>query len=76
MIVFYTTYAERSLGLAALGTAPHVIEKLINHITGTLSGVAGIYNRFKYEKECRAAIEAWESKLQAVLQTSDAQKAA
>lgn len=63
-------------GLAALGTAPHVIEKLINHITGTLSGVAGIYNRFKYEKECREAIDAWEAKLLALLETSGAQKAA
>jgi integrase len=63
-------------GLAELGTSPHIIEKLLNHITGTISGVASIYNRFKYEKECRAAIEAWDAKLLALLEASDAQKAA
>ena len=47
--------------------APHVIEKLLNHVTGTLSGVARIYNRFKYEKECRAAIEALDTKIQALV---------
>ncbi len=42
-------------GLAGLGMAPHVVEKLLNHVTGTISGVAAIYNRFRYEKECREA---------------------
>ena len=36
------TFATR---LAALGTPIHVTEKLLNHVTGTISGVAAIYNR-------------------------------
>jgi integrase len=45
--------------LASLGVAPHVVERLLNHVTGTLGGVAGVYNRFKYRDEVRAALEMW-----------------
>lgn len=46
-------------GLAQLGVAPHVIERVLNHISGTFAGVAGVYNRFQYQDEMRAALEAW-----------------
>lgn len=49
--------------LAALGTPIHVTEKLLNHISGTVSGVAAIYNRHAYMDEMRAAIDAWEKRL-------------
>lgn len=45
--------------LAGMGVAPHVIERTLNHSTGTLGGVAGIYNRFQYLPEMRAALELW-----------------
>lgn len=45
--------------LAGMGVAPHVIERILNHTTGTLGGVAGIYNRFQYLPEMRAALERW-----------------
>jgi hypothetical protein len=47
--------------LASLGAAPHVIERLLNHVTGILGGVAGVYNRFKYHDEIRAALVQWTS---------------
>jgi integrase len=31
-------------GMAPLGVAPHVIEKVLNHRTGIISGVAAVYN--------------------------------
>jgi integrase len=46
-------------GLAQLGVAPHVIERVLNHISGTFGGVAGVYNRFHYQDEMRAALELW-----------------
>jgi len=46
-------------GLAQLGVAPHVIERVLNHISGTFAGVAGVYNRFQYQDEMRAALERW-----------------
>jgi integrase len=49
--------------LAALGTPPHVTERLLNHVSGTVSGVAAIYNRHAYMHEMREALEGWEAKL-------------
>jgi len=31
----------------------------LNHRSGTRRGVAGVYNRFDYADEKRAALEAW-----------------
>jgi len=53
--------------LAQMGVAPHIVERLINHVTGTISGVAAIYNRHAYMDEMRAAIDAWEKRLSVVL---------
>lgn len=47
-------------GLAEMGTPIHVTEKALNHVSGTLSGVAAIYNRHNYATEVRAAVELWE----------------
>jgi integrase len=52
-----------STNLAGLNTSPHVLGRILNHSSGTISGVAAIYNRFRYMEEMRAAIEAWETKL-------------
>ena len=41
----------------------HVVEKLLNHASGTISGVAAIYNRFHYADEMRDAIRRWEERL-------------
>lgn len=46
-------------GMARLGVAPHVIERILNHTRGTFAGVAGIYNRFGYLPEMREALERW-----------------
>jgi integrase len=54
-------------GLAELGVAPHVIERLLNHAGGTISGVAAVYNRFRYMDEMREAIKLWEARLHALL---------
>jgi integrase len=43
--------------MAKRGVAPHVVEKLINHVSGTISGVAKIYNRHEYWEERKAAAD-------------------
>ena len=42
--------------LNAHGTAPHVVERLLNH---RLKGVAAAYNHATYDDERRKALEAW-----------------
>jgi integrase len=49
--------------MAEMGIAPHIIERILNHQQGQLGGVAGIYNRFAYLPEMRAALEKWEVRL-------------
>jgi len=34
--------------LGKLETPPHVIERILNHISGSFAGVAGVYNRYPY----------------------------
>lgn len=48
-------------GMAGLGILPHVIEAVLNHISGHKSGVAGIYNRATYAKEKQEALTLWAS---------------
>lgn len=45
--------------LADLGVQPHVIEAVLNHLSGHRAGVAGIYNRARYDTEKREALERW-----------------
>ncbi len=53
--------------LASLGVAPHVVERLLNHCSGTISGVAAIYNRYRFMDEMREAVSLWERQLARVL---------
>ena len=54
--------------LQALGVPIEVTEAVLNHISGTRAGIAGIYNRYKYEPEKRAALDAWGRRLEELLQ--------
>jgi hypothetical protein len=42
-----------------LAIPPHVVEAVVNHISGHKAGVAGIYNRAKYAAEKRQALDRW-----------------
>jgi integrase len=46
-------------GMGNLGIQPHVIEAVLNHQSGSKSGVAGIYNKSPYEREVRDAMLRW-----------------
>jgi integrase len=39
--------------------APHVVDKILNHVSGTISGVAGIYNKEQYLAERTETLEQW-----------------
>ncbi|MFI8667358.1 tyrosine-type recombinase/integrase [Qipengyuania sp. NPDC077410] len=53
--------------LQSLGIPVEVTESVLNHISGTRAGVAGIYNRYKYDNEKRAALDAWCAKIEAMI---------
>jgi integrase len=47
-------------GMADIGIQPHIIEAVLNHISGHKGGVAGIYNRANYAAEKAAALARWD----------------
>ena len=46
-------------GMARLNIAPHVVDRVLNHVSGTIHGVAAVYNRHAYLEERKVALEAW-----------------
>jgi integrase len=46
-------------GMARLGIAPHVADKILNHQAGTISGVAAIYQRHEFLAERQTALDLW-----------------
>lgn len=54
-------------GMAEIGIAPHVIEKVLNHATGQISGVAAVYKRHSYNREKAEALNAWAQALETIV---------
>jgi integrase len=50
-----------------LGIAPHVIEAVLNHVSGHRSGIAGIYNKSLYTAEKAQALTLWADHVAAVI---------
>jgi integrase len=42
-----------------LGVLPHVIETVLNHVSGHQAGVAGVYNRARYADSVKDALARW-----------------
>jgi integrase len=51
-----------------IGIQPHIIEALLNHVSGHKRGVAGIYNRALYEREIASALALWAEHVMAVVE--------
>jgi hypothetical protein len=47
---------------------PHIIEALLNHVSGHKAGVAGIYNRASYLPERRHALALWAEHVMALVE--------
>ncbi|MQX37345.1 tyrosine-type recombinase/integrase [Roseospira navarrensis] len=48
-----------STRLHDLGVPPHIVEAILNHVSGTRGGVAGVYNHARYLPERREALDLW-----------------
>jgi len=70
-IPHWTTHDLRrtaTTGMARLGVSPHVADAILNHKSGTVSGVAAVYNRYAYLDERRVALETWENHVLALIE--------
>ena len=65
MNAVFPTVATR---MADLGVLPHVIEAVLNHVSGHKAGVAGVYNRASYERETRAALVLWADRISSIVE--------
>ena len=54
-------------GLAGLGVNLPVVEKLLNHVSGSFAGIVGIYQKYNFADEMRGAMERWGRHVQAIV---------
>lgn len=48
-------------GMSNIGVQPHVVEAVLNHVSGHKGGVAGIYNKSTYAAEKAEALARWDA---------------
>jgi integrase len=58
-------------GMVELGIAPHLVELIVNHVSGARAGVAGVYNRSEMLAERKAALERWAAHVQGLVAPRD-----
>jgi integrase len=56
---FHDLRRTAASGMARLGVSLPVIEKILNHSSGTFRGVVGVYQRHSFANEKRAALDLW-----------------
>jgi integrase len=54
-------------GMARLNIAPHIVDKILNHVSGSIRGVAAVYNRHAYLEERRGALETWSRHIESIV---------
>ena len=47
------------VGMARLGINLPVIEKVLNHTSGSFGGIVGVYQKHSFADEKRRALDAW-----------------
>ncbi len=56
---FHDLRRTMASGMARLGVSIHVVEKLLNHVSGTFGGIVGVYQRHDFAEEKLSAVNAW-----------------
>jgi integrase len=55
--------------LGQIEVAPHVIEAILNHKSGVISGIAAIYNKYGYEREKAIGLRRYGEHIEALVQS-------
>jgi integrase len=61
-------------GMARLGINLPVIEKVLNHASGSFAGIVGVYQRHTFADEKRAALQAWGNFVAALIEGKHAER--
>jgi integrase len=54
-------------GMGKLGVPIHVIERIVNHVSGTFAGIVGTYQKHKFEAEKRTALNQWAALIESLV---------
>jgi integrase len=64
---FHDLRRTMASGMARLGIQLPVIEKVLNHTSGTFRGIVGVYQRHSFSEEKRVALVAWAGFIDSVI---------
>ena len=67
---FHDVRRTVATNMAILKVPPHIIEAVLNHKSGIVSGVASIYNRHSYLDEKREALQIWADRVTEFVNTT------
>lgn len=67
---FHDVRRTAATNMAILKVQPHIIEAVLNHKSGIVSGVASIYNRHAYLDEKREALQTWADRVMELVNTN------
>jgi integrase len=65
--VFHDLRRSVASGMAGLGINLPVIEKLLNHVSGSFAGIVKVYQRHSFADEKRAAMQVWARHVQTIV---------
>ncbi len=54
-------------GFQRLGVPLHVVEKVLNHVSGSFGGIVGVYQQHEYAAEKRQALERWAAHIERIV---------
>ncbi|MBG0797175.1 tyrosine-type recombinase/integrase [Methylocystis sp. L43] len=54
-------------GMARCGVDLHVVERTLNHVSGSFGGVVGVYQHHKFEREVRLALDRWGAHVESIV---------
>jgi integrase len=57
-------------GMARAGADLQVIERALNHVSGSYGGIVGVYQKHRYDDEVRAALAGWASLLRGIVENA------
>jgi len=63
----HDTRRSAASGLQRLGIRTEVIERALNHASGTFRGIVGVYQRHDYADEMRIALQKWADHIDALV---------
>jgi len=58
-------------GMARAGADLHVIERALNHVSGSFGGIVGVYQKHRFETQVSEALEGWAAMLLAIVEPSN-----